>query len=97
MMAIKAIVELHARRGKRSELIRVLGEIQIVRKDAPGFIGSELFEMIDDPEKLVEIVEWESREARQAWLEHSTELGLLNRLVGNLRQQFKAITVREMD
>ncbi len=53
--------------------------------------------MIDDPEKLVEIVEWESREARQAWLEHSTELGLLNRLVGTLRQQFKAITVRELE
>jgi len=96
-MAIKAIVELHARKGRREELIRVLEEMQVVRKDAPGFRGFERFEMIDDPEKLVEIVEWESREARQAWLEHSTELGLLNRLVGILRQQFKAITVRELE
>lgn len=96
-MAIKAIVELHAKKGKREELIRALNEIQVVRKDAPGFLGVERYEMIDDPEKLVEVVEWESREARQAWLEHSTELGLLNRLVSTLRQQFKAITVREME
>jgi len=97
MMAIKAIVELYARKGKREDLIRVLDEIQIVRKDALGFMGVERYEMIDDPEKLVEIVEWESREARQAWLEHSTESGLLNRLVSTLRQQFKAITVRDME
>lgn len=95
-MTIKAIIELHARRGKRNELLKALEDIQEARKNVPGFISFTRYEMIDDPEKLVEIVEWESREARQAWLEQSTELGLLNRLVSTLRQQYKAITVREL-
>ena len=96
-MKIIAIVELHARRGKRDQLIRALEDFHEARKSAPGFLGFERYEVIDEPEKIVEIVKWESREARQAWLEHSTESGLLNRLVGTLRQQFKAITVRELE
>ena len=52
--------------------------------------------MIDDPDKLVEISEWESAEARQAWLENSMALGVLNRLIGMLATPFKAITVRQI-
>lgn len=96
-MTIKAIVELHARRGKRDQLIKALEDFHEARKSAPGFLGFERYEVIDEPEKIIEIVEWETREARQTWLEKSTELGLLNRLTGMLRQQFKAVTVREME
>lgn len=96
-MTIKAIVELHARRGMRDELIKALEELQEVRKNVPGFVGFERYEMIDEPDKLIEIVEWETREARQVWLEKSTETGLLSRVVGTLRKSFTAVTVRRLN
>lgn len=96
-MAIKAIVEMHARRGKRDEMLKALENLHEHRKDAPGFMGYELYEMMDDPDKLIEIVEWETREARQAWLERNTASGVLSRLVGTLRRSYNAVTVRRLE
>ena len=93
-MAIKAIIELQARSGKRDEMLKVLEEFHAVRKTAPGFLGYTMYEVIDEPDMLVEIADWETREARQAWLEASTETGLLNRLVKTLKHQFKAMTIQ---
>lgn len=95
-MTIKAIVELHARRGKRDELLKALEALHESRKDAPGFLNFERYEMMDDPEKLVEIVEWETREERQSWLEQATASGVLSRVVGTLRRSFNAVTVRRI-
>lgn len=96
-MAIKAIVEMHARRGKRDEMMKALGDLHEHRKDAPGFVGYELYEMMDDPDKLIEIVAWETREARQVWLEQATASGVLSRVVGTLRKSFDAVTVRRLE
>lgn len=96
-MTIKAIVEMHARRGKRDEMMKALETLHEHRKDAPGFVGYELYEMIDDPDKWIEIVEWETREARQAWLEQATASGVLSRLVETLRKSFYAVTVRRLE
>jgi heme-degrading monooxygenase HmoA len=96
-MTIKAIVEMHARRGKRAELLKALENFHEHRKDVPGFVGYELYEMMDDPDKLIEIVEWETREARQAWLEHATASGVLSHVVGMLRKSFDAVTVRRLE
>lgn len=95
-MTIKAIVELHARRGKRTELLAALENLHEHRKQAPGFIRFELYEMLDDPEKLVEIVEWETREARQAWLEQNAASGVLSRVVDTLRRSYDSFTVRRL-
>lgn len=95
-MTIKAIVELHARSGMRDELIKALDELQEKRREAPGFIGFSRYEVIDDPEKVIEVVEWETREARQAWLEKSTAIGLLSRVVSAVRDSFNAVTVRKL-
>lgn len=95
-MTIKAIVELHARRGKRDEMLKALEIFHEKRRDAPGFVKFEQYEMIDDPEKVFEIVEWESREARQAWLEQATASGVLSRVVNTLRKSFTAATVRQI-
>lgn len=96
-MTIKAVVEMHARRGKRAELFKMLADLHEHRKDAAGFMGYELYEMMDDPDKLIEIVEWETREARQAWLEQATASGVLSRVVDTLRKSFYAITVRRLE
>lgn len=96
-MTIKAIVEMHSKRGRRAELLAALENLHEHRKDTPGFMGYELYEMMDDPDKLIEIVEWETREARQAWLEEATASGVLSRLVGTLRKSFYAVTVRRLE
>jgi heme-degrading monooxygenase HmoA len=95
-MAIKTIVELQAKPGKRDDLIRALDNVLEGMKNAPGFVDATRYEVIDNPDSLIEIAEWESPEARQTWIEKSMVTGSLNRLVGTLGIPFKAITIREM-
>lgn len=95
-MAIKTIIELLAKPGQRPELIRAMDDVLVGMKAAKGYLGMTRFEVINNPDSLIEIAEWESPEARQTWLEHSMESGTLNRLMGTLGVPFKAITVREI-
>ena len=63
-MAITVIVELQVMPGKRDELRRLLETM--VEKHGPsqrGFLGSTRYEVLDDPDTLIEIAEWESAEA----------------------------------
>ena len=79
-MAIKVIVELQARPGKRADLKNLIESI--VAKNgsgAQGFLGSTRYEVLDNPDILVEIADWESAEARgricrRQWLPASTLL-----------------------
>lgn len=95
-MAIKAIIELHAKPGRRDELLQALGDVHESRRNAPGFLGFTRYEVIDDPDSLIEIAEWETPEARQTWLEKATGTGVLSRLVGTLGEPFKAITIQQL-
>lgn len=96
-MTIKAIVELQAKPGKREDVLKALQAVHESRRDSPGFIGFSRYEVIDNPDSMIEIAEWETAEARQQWLEHSMESGVMNRLVETLGIPFKAITVRKME
>jgi quinol monooxygenase YgiN len=95
-VTIKAIIELQAKPGKRDEVLKAIQAVHESRRNAPGFIGYSSYEVIDNPDSLIEIAEWETAEARQAWLEKSMETGALNHLVGTLGIPFKAITIREL-
>jgi quinol monooxygenase YgiN len=68
-MAVKVIVELRAKPGRRDELTNVLhmliAELGPALKEK-GSLGSSLYEVLDDPDTLVEIADWESAEARDA-------------------------------
>ena len=95
-MAIKTIIELQAKPGKRDELISAMDDVLSSMKNAEGFLGITRYEVIDNADSLIEIAEWESPEARQTWLEQSMVTGSLNNLMGKLGVPFKAITVREI-
>ena len=95
-MAIKTIIELQAKPGKRDELVTAMDAVFASMKDARGFLGMNRYEVIDNPDSLIEIAEWETPEARQIWLEQSMVTGSLNNLMGKLGVPFKAITVKEM-
>jgi quinol monooxygenase YgiN len=75
-MAIKAIVELQAKPGRREELRRVLESlIATSGPGQPGFLGSTRYGVPDDPNVLVEIADWESAEAREAHMKEAAAAG----------------------
>jgi quinol monooxygenase YgiN len=69
-VAIKVIVELQAKPGMRDELKSLLESM--VSEHGPsqrGFLGSARYQVLDDPDKLIEIADWESSGARAAHME----------------------------
>ena len=65
-MAIKVIVELQAKPGRRDDLSSLLeGIIATEGPSQHGFLGSTRYEVLENPDVLVEIADWESAEARE--------------------------------
>ncbi len=95
-MAIKTIIELQAKPGKRGELIRIMDHVILTMCDVPGFLAITRYEVLEDPDRLVEIAEWESPEARQTWLDRIMESGDLGPLMEILRAPFRATNVRQI-
>lgn len=96
-MAITVIVELQALPGRRDGLRRLLEAI--VEQHGPnqrGFLGSTRYEVLDDPDTLVEIAEWESAEARAAHMEDAAATGTYAPLVELLAAPFRATVVRQL-
>jgi quinol monooxygenase YgiN len=97
-MAIKVIVELQAKPGRRDELNGLL-EAMVAEggSSQPGFLGSTRYEVVDDPDVLIEIADWESAEARAAHMQESAATGAYAPLVELLAAPFRATVVRQMD
>lgn len=75
-------------------MVRIMDEVIATMKAVPGFQGISCFEVIYDPDKLIEIAEWESPEARQKWVEQSMQSSVLDQLMGILGVPFRATNVR---
>lgn len=96
-MAIKVIVELHAKPGRRDELERLLEDL--VANHGPtqrGFLGSTRYQVLDDPDMLIEIAEWESAEARVEHMQESAATGAYAPLVELLAAPFRATVIRQL-
>jgi quinol monooxygenase YgiN len=96
-VAIKVIVELQAKPGRRAELERLLESI--VASQGPsqrGFLGSTRYEVLDNPDMLIEIAEWESAEARAAHMEEAAATGAYAPLLEVLAVPFRATVVRRL-
>lgn len=90
-MAIKVIVELQAKPGRRDELKSELEKL--IAKYGPGqdgFLGSTRYGVLDDPDALVEIAEWESAEARDAHMKEAAATGAYAPLLELLADPVKA-------
>jgi heme-degrading monooxygenase HmoA len=64
--------------GSQEELARAYHELVQTASRQPGFIGHQLCESLDDPERWLVTSEWESIEASTAWdrsEEHAKLLG----------------------
>jgi quinol monooxygenase YgiN len=96
-VAIKVIVELQAKPGRRDELGRLLD--RIVATEGPsqhGFLGSTRYEVVDDPDVLVEIAEWESAEARNAHMQEAAASGTYVPLLELLAAPLRATVIRPL-
>ena len=96
-MAIKVIVELRAKPGMRSELTNLL-ESMVANQgpSQPGFLGSSRYEVLDSPDMLIEIADWESAEAREAHMAESAAAGTYTPLIDMLAAPFRATVIRQL-
>jgi len=96
-MAIKVIVELQAKPGKRTELKNLLESVAAtLGPGEPGFLGSTRYEVLDNPDMLIEIAEWESAEARAAHMQESAATGAYAPLLKVLAAPFRATVIRQL-
>jgi len=94
---IKVIVELHAKPGRRAELKNLLASV--VAKygpGQPGFLGSTRYEVIDNPDILVEIADWASAEVRAAAMQQAMTDGAYAPLEELLAAPFRATVIRQL-
>ncbi|MGR2751279.1 putative quinol monooxygenase [Agromyces arachidis] len=97
-MAIKVIVEMKARPGERDALKRRLDDLVAAQgRDRRGFLGSTRYEVLDDPDTLVEIADWDSAESRMAHLEEAMAGGLFEPLAELMAAPFRVTVVSPLD
>ena len=96
-MAIKVIVELQAKPGQRAALKSLLESV--AEKHGPGtrgFLGSTRYEVLDNPNMLVEIADWESAEARVAHMQEAAASGVYAPLSEMLAAPFRVTIIRQL-
>ena len=95
-MAVKVIVELPVKPGRRSELVGLLESIVEHGSGQRGFLGSTRYEVLDNPDLLVEIADWESAEAREAHMREAAASGVYAPLAELLAGPFRATVISEL-
>ena len=96
-MTIKVIVELQAKPGKRVELKNLIESIVVKHgSDQRGFLGSTRYEVLDNPDILVEIADWESAEARAAHMQEAMASGVYAPLGELLAAPFRATVISQL-
>ena len=96
-MTIKVIVELQAKPGKRAELKSLLESI-VSKQGArqSGFLGSTRYAVLDNPDLLVEIADWESAEARAAHMQEAAATGVYAPLLELLAAPFRVMVIQQL-
>jgi quinol monooxygenase YgiN len=94
---IKVIVELQARPGKRAELKSLIESVAAKYGPMqPGFLGTTRYEVLDNPNILVEIAEWASAEVRAAAMQQAMADGAYAPLEELLAAPFRATVIRQL-
>ena len=100
-MTIKVIVELQAKPGKRAELKSLLESV--VAKygpGRPGFLGSTCYEVLDNPNIVVEIADWASAEVRAAAMQEAMQEAMASGAYAPLEEllaaPFRATVIRQL-
>ena len=95
--AIKVIVELQAKPGKRADVKNLLESVaERLGPGTPGYLGSMRYEVLDNPDILVEIADWESAEVRAAAMQQAMSSGAYARLGELLGAPFRATVISQL-
>jgi hypothetical protein len=81
-MPIKVVVEFQAKPGARAGF-----------KQVPGFLWSTVYEVVDSPDGLVEVAEWDSREAHVAAVQQAMADGVRAPVVELVAAPFRATRI----
>jgi quinol monooxygenase YgiN len=96
-MAIKVIVELQAKPDQRAVLKSLLESIAAtLGQSEPGFLGSTRYEVLDNPDILVEIADWASAEVRAAAMQQAMASGAYGPLRELLAAPFGATVISQL-
>lgn len=96
-MAIKVIVEFQAKAGKRAALKSLLESVvATLGPGLPGFLGSACYEVLDNPDILVEIADWESAEERAAAMQQAMVSGAYAPLADMVAAPVRATVMRPL-
>ena len=96
-MAIRVIVELQAKPGKRADLHQLLASVaDTFGPTVPGYLGTTRYEVLDNPDILVEIADWESAEVRAAAMQEAMASGAYAPLSELLAAPFKATVISQL-
>jgi len=94
---IKVIVELQAKPGKQAELKSLLKSVAVkYGPGQPGFLASTRYEVLDNPNILVEIADWTSAEVRAAAMQQAMTDGAYAPLEELLAAPFRATVIRQL-
>lgn len=95
--AIKVIVELQAKPGLRAALMNLLESVLAeYGPDQRGFLGSTCYVVLDNPNILVEIADWESAGARAVAMQQVMASGAYTPLSELLAAPVKATVIRQL-
>jgi quinol monooxygenase YgiN len=95
--AIKVIVELQAKPGRRAALMSLLESVVAEHgPDQPGFLGSTRYEVLDNPNIVVEIADWESAEARAEAMQKVMASGAYAPLEDLISVPIRATVIRQL-
>jgi quinol monooxygenase YgiN len=96
-MTIKVIVELQAKPGKRAELKSLLESVEAkFGSSQPDFLGSTYYEVLDNPNVLVETADWTSAEVRAAAMQQAMASGAYGKLEELLAAPYRATVIRQL-
>ena len=95
--SIKVIVELQAKPGKRAELMSLLESVEAkFGSSQPGFLGSTYYEVLDNPNILVETADWTSVEVRATAMQQAMASGAYGQLEQLLAAPYRATVIKRL-
>ncbi len=93
-MAIKSIVEMKAKPGRRDELLSTLQQMSAA--DAPGFIAAQHYRNFEDEDTIIGIYDWKSNDERVAWSQ-SVDPGTREQLIDVLATPMRVVLADPID
>ena len=93
-MPIKVVIEFQAKPGARAELKKMLSDISATHgPQASGWLGSTVYEVLDSPDGLVEIADWDSADAQEAGVQQAMSSGVYAPVAELVAAPFRATRI----